>query len=76
MLLIQNTAKDAFHGFLYSLLTWFSGKCVYEMDLFYKKLANTPKSKTTFGKIRKEWWMDELTEIAKAVHGVEGCLCE
>ncbi len=42
-----------------------------EMDSFYKKLENTPKSAKNFHIMKKEWWTDDLTALAKETHRSE-----
>ena len=36
-----------------------------EMNLFYKQLEDTPKSKKNYLILRKSWWNDDLGEPAK-----------
>ncbi len=42
-----------------------------EIELFYKKLSDTPKSRKNFSHMRNEWWNEELSMLAKEVHTVE-----
>ena len=42
-----------------------------EMDIHFKKIANTPKSKKAYRHIAREWWDDETEELWNAMHTAE-----
>ena len=46
-----------------------------EMEIFYKKTDITPKSAKNFHIMKKEWWNDDLTTLAKDTHKAEKNLC-
>ena len=43
----------------------------FEMDNFYKKISDTPRTLRNYYISRKEWWNDTLDALSKSVHTAE-----